>query len=149
MLYFDFVEFYGGPGRVSRCMFDLGHSVVPLLDLAASRQCNMADAPLLECHHRSCEDRALLGNIHGGSRKTFCHQVAGCGWIEMCRGKRATNVDQPQPPEATEPNGPCISWPIWFSPKWAEVSFRSHLVPPSVPRPIQRSDHTQSLRGLI
>ena len=48
LLYFDFVEFYGGSGRVSACMAELGHSVAPPLGLSSSRHYNMTDARLLE-----------------------------------------------------------------------------------------------------
>ena len=52
LLYFDFVEFYGGSGRVSACMQQLGHSVAPPLDLSASRHFDFTDARLLEwCMH--------------------------------------------------------------------------------------------------
>ena len=37
LLYFDFVEFFGGSGRVSECMREKGFSVAPPLDLSESR----------------------------------------------------------------------------------------------------------------
>ena len=36
LLYFDFVEFFGGSGRVSAAAYKLGLSVAPPLDLDAS-----------------------------------------------------------------------------------------------------------------
>ena len=48
LLYFDFVEFFGGSGRVSSCMSDLGHSVAPPLDLSSSKHYDIADERLLE-----------------------------------------------------------------------------------------------------
>eukprot|EP00435_Cladocopium_sp_Y103_P051714 s1965_g16.t1 len=48
LLYFDFVEFYGGSGRVSSCLSDRGFSVAPPLDLSASRHYDMTDHRLLE-----------------------------------------------------------------------------------------------------
>ena len=52
LLYFDFVEFYGGSGRVSSCMQQLGHSVAPPLDLSASKHFDFTDARLIEwCMH--------------------------------------------------------------------------------------------------
>jgi len=48
LLYFDFVEFFGGSGRVSACMKDLGFTVAPCLDLSASKHYNMTDSRLLE-----------------------------------------------------------------------------------------------------
>eukprot|EP00435_Cladocopium_sp_Y103_P039252 s133_g10.t1 len=48
LLYFDFVEFYGGAGRVSECMQRRGFSVAPPLDLTASRHYDLSDCRLLE-----------------------------------------------------------------------------------------------------
>ena len=48
LLYFDFVEFFGGSGRVSSCVAALGHSVAPCLDLTASKHYDMTDERLLE-----------------------------------------------------------------------------------------------------
>lgn len=48
LMYYDFVEFLGGPGRVSKCMADLGYTVAPCLDLTASKHYDMTDERLLE-----------------------------------------------------------------------------------------------------
>ena len=58
LLHFDFVEFFGGSGRVSACMAEKGHSVAPCLDLTASRHYDMTDARSVEwCMHMIQEDR--------------------------------------------------------------------------------------------
>ena len=44
----DFVEFYGGSGRISKIMNDMGFSVAPPLDLSASRHFDMSCPRLLE-----------------------------------------------------------------------------------------------------
>jgi len=52
LLYYDFVEFFGGSGRVSECMAQLGHSVAPCLDLSGSQHYDLTDCRLLEwCLH--------------------------------------------------------------------------------------------------
>ena len=52
LLYYDFVEFYGGSGRVSDCMRSLGHAVAPPLDLSSSAHYDMTSLRLLEwCMH--------------------------------------------------------------------------------------------------
>ena len=52
LMYYDFVEFFGGSGRVSKCMADLGFTVAPCLDLTASKHYDMTDVRLLEwCLH--------------------------------------------------------------------------------------------------
>ena len=48
LLYFDFVEFYGGSGRVSACVRDLGFSVAPPLDLDSSQAYDLSSPRLLE-----------------------------------------------------------------------------------------------------
>ena len=52
LLYFDFVEFYGGAGIVSRCASEIGLSVAPPLDLDASVFYDFTSLRLLEwCLH--------------------------------------------------------------------------------------------------
>ena len=52
LLYFDFVEFYGGAGVVSECAAELGLSVAPPLDLDASGFYDFTSLRLLEwCIH--------------------------------------------------------------------------------------------------
>ncbi len=52
LLYFDFVEFYGGAGIVSSCASELGLSVAPPLDLDASKFYDFTSLRLLEwCLH--------------------------------------------------------------------------------------------------
>ena len=48
LLYFDFVEFYGGSGTISACMSSLGFVTAPPLDLSASPHYDMGDLRLLE-----------------------------------------------------------------------------------------------------
>ena len=48
LLYFDFVEFYGGSGTISSCMSELGFVTAPPLDLSLSRHFDMGDSRLLE-----------------------------------------------------------------------------------------------------
>ena len=48
LLYFDFVQFYGGAGVVSHHMSELGFCVAPVLDLSNSRHGDMSDLRLLE-----------------------------------------------------------------------------------------------------
>ena len=48
LLHFDFVEFYGGAGVVSKHMSSLGFCVAPVLDLSNSRHYDMSDLRLLE-----------------------------------------------------------------------------------------------------
>ena len=48
LLYFDFVEFCGGSGRVTACCHELGLSVAPPLDLSNSRHYDMTDMRFLE-----------------------------------------------------------------------------------------------------
>ena len=48
LLYFDFVEFCGGSGRVSACCADLGLSVAPPLDLSNSQHYNISELRFLE-----------------------------------------------------------------------------------------------------
>eukprot|EP00435_Cladocopium_sp_Y103_P038785 s1447_g10.t1 len=48
LLYFDFVEFCGGVGAVSKAAVGLGLVVAPPLDLSASRHYNLTDLRLLE-----------------------------------------------------------------------------------------------------
>jgi hypothetical protein len=48
LLYFDFVQFYGGAGVVSHHMSGLGFCVAPVLDLSNSRHYDMSDLRLLE-----------------------------------------------------------------------------------------------------
>ena len=52
LLYFAFVEFYGGSGRISACLVEGGFQVAPPLDLSASEHYNMTNVRLLEwCLH--------------------------------------------------------------------------------------------------
>ena len=48
LLYFDFVEFYGGSGTISSCMSSLGYVTAPPLDLSISSHYDMGDLRLLE-----------------------------------------------------------------------------------------------------
>ena len=48
LLYYDFVEFFGGSGRVSACMAERGFTVAAPLDLSASKHYGMTDHRLLE-----------------------------------------------------------------------------------------------------
>lgn len=51
LLYFEFVEFFGGSGgsgRVSACLANRGFGVAPPLDLSSSRHYDMSDHRLLE-----------------------------------------------------------------------------------------------------
>ena len=48
LLYFDFVEFYGGSGTISACMAELGFVTAPPLDLSMSKHYDMGDSRLLE-----------------------------------------------------------------------------------------------------
>ena len=48
LLYFDFVEFYGGSGTISSCMAELGFVTAPPLDLSLSKHFDMGDCRLLE-----------------------------------------------------------------------------------------------------
>ena len=48
LLYFDFIEFYGGAGGISGHLSSLGFSVAPPIDLSKSRHYNMSDLRLLE-----------------------------------------------------------------------------------------------------
>lgn len=48
LLYFDFVEFYGGSGTISSCMNELGFVTAPPLDLSLSKHYDMGDCRLLE-----------------------------------------------------------------------------------------------------
>ena len=48
LLYFDFVEFCGGSGRVTACCRGLGLSVAPPLDLSNSQHYDMTDMRFLE-----------------------------------------------------------------------------------------------------
>ena len=48
LLYFDFVEFYGGAGVISACAAELGLVVAPPLDLSHSRHYNMTDMRMLD-----------------------------------------------------------------------------------------------------
>ena len=48
LMYYDFVEFYGGSGRVSKAAYDLGLTVAPPLDLDASPHFDLSAPRLLE-----------------------------------------------------------------------------------------------------
>ena len=48
LLYYDFVEFFGGSGRVSKMAYDLGLVVAPPLDLDASSHYNLEEPRLIE-----------------------------------------------------------------------------------------------------
>ena len=48
LLYFDFIEFYGGAGGISKHLHDMGFSVAPPLDLSKSQHFNMTEVRLLE-----------------------------------------------------------------------------------------------------
>ena len=48
LLYFDFVEFFGGAGMVSACASEIGMSVAPPIDLDASQFYNFTSLRLLE-----------------------------------------------------------------------------------------------------
>ena len=52
LLYFDFVEFFGGAARVSKCLSDLGFTVAPPLDLSLSAHYDLTDLRVMEwCMH--------------------------------------------------------------------------------------------------
>ena len=52
LLSFDFIEFYGGAGVISKHMLDLGFTVAPPLDLSLSPHYDMSNVRLLEwCIH--------------------------------------------------------------------------------------------------
>lgn len=58
LLYFDFVEFFGGAARVSKCLAELGFTVAPPLDLSMSSHYDMTDLRVIEwCMHMIASKR--------------------------------------------------------------------------------------------
>lgn len=58
LLYFDFVEFFGGAARVSKCLAKMGFTVAPPLDLSLSSHYDMTDLRVIEwCMHMIASKR--------------------------------------------------------------------------------------------
>ena len=78
MLYYDFIEFYGGAGGVSKHLASMGFTVAPPLDLSRSRHYNMSDLRLLEWALAMLESGRIYAFMTGPPCTTFSAAAHPC-----------------------------------------------------------------------